>query len=93
MKNIIENKNILEVESEYNTSFDLFADTEELLLFREAFKVLTPYEKRILILYSELGTYRKVAEVIGCSYGPIAKTVNEVRNKMKKVVPYKKIAY
>ena len=44
---------------------------------------LTDIEQTVLLLYSELGSYRRVGEILGVSATTIYYKVRDIRNKIK----------
>lgn len=44
---------------------------------------LTLQEQRVLILYADLQSYRKVAKLLNCSQGTVNNYIKRIRNKIQ----------
>ncbi|WP_455649926.1 hypothetical protein [Enterocloster citroniae] len=67
------------VEDEY--SFNMLNDDNTNILY--LINNLRINEKRLLILYAELGSMQKVADLYGCSKVTIYKQIEKIRSKIK----------
>lgn len=81
--------NIKEIMGEYMPcEEDLFSDDPYNLLKIKhiIFNILNESERRILILYAEFGSMRKVADITHLSLGTIHKYINGIRKKIKNML-------
>lgn len=49
---------------------------------------LPEHEKRIILLYIEFGSFRKVAKIIGVSHTKISYTLKKIQQKLIKTNPF-----
>lgn len=75
--------NLEELLEDYELDFGVFSELDDRLLdIQDEYLALTITEKILLILYSELKSYRKVAKVLGFSHSTVAKQIKDIRNKL-----------
>jgi DNA-binding CsgD family transcriptional regulator len=68
---------------DYNLDFGMFTNLNDRLLeIEDKYKMLTKPDKIILILYAELGSFRKVGDFLGFSHSTIRNKINEIRLKL-----------
>lgn len=68
---------------DYELDFGLFTDLNDRLLdIGDKYLNLSTPDKIILILYAELGSFRKVASVLGFSHSTIRNKITEIRLKL-----------
>lgn len=77
---------IEEIEREY---IPANGDDDEMIKIKNTIYTQLPLnEKRMILLYAELGSYRKVAEFFECSPATICKCINSIKNKIKEALCY-----
>ena len=78
--------NIYEIEKEYeNVSETLWVDDNRMYRVKSILNdgsVISKLDKRIFLLYLEMGSLRKAANVCGISH----KTINEIYHKVKNII-------
>lgn len=75
--------NFNELEEEYlNLGNGVLYDTTDLIKSR--ILSLPEHEKRIMLLYIELGSFRKVSKIIGVSHTKIIYTIRKIQQKIIK---------
>ena len=78
---LAKNEKYEEYEADYIT--DRPEDDDRMRELRERIRSLPLPERKILIMYTELGTYSAVAKILKCSVPTVSKKVNEIRDKLK----------
>lgn len=73
--------NIEELETVY-LSPDKMRDSEDLYILKEKIRHLRPAEQNILLLYVELGSYQKVADLMDCSHTCIYLKIKKIKDKI-----------
>lgn len=58
-------------------------DDDDMYTLKSKVFALTEPEKRILLLYTELGSYSEVARMMNCSAPTVKKYVDIIREKLK----------
>lgn len=58
-------------------------DDDYMAIVREVVKALPLPERRIFIMYTEMGTYSSVAKALHCSVPTVSKKVHQIRDKIK----------
>lgn len=86
-KDISKSFDIYELLLKYAPDQDLFSDEDRstALLKDIIFHKLDETERRIIILYAELASLRKVAKVLGMSVCPIQKYISRLNKKITKL--------
>lgn len=71
--------------AEYNFHFDVFTSDDERMqrLKRAVVAKLDPSDQNILILYCEVGSVRKTAEMLGVSKNTFVKSLRRIRKTIK----------
>ena len=71
--------------TEYNFSFDVFTSDDERMqrLKRAVVAKLEPSDQNILILYCEVGSVRKTAEMLGVSVNTFMTNLRRIRKTIK----------
>ena len=71
--------------AEYNFHFDVFTSDDERMqrLKRAVVAKLDPSDQNILILYCEVGSVRKTAEMLGVSRNTFKKNLNRIREVIR----------
>lgn len=88
MTKILRNLDTIEqVEADYRPSFDILMeeDNRTYQLKKIIFNDLDIVERRILLLYAEHGSLRKVGEILGVSTSKTYQMVKGIRNKIKDI--------
>ena len=68
---------------EYKIPDDIFEIDDEMLeLWNKLYDKLEPSEQIILLLYSEMQSYRKCAKLLGISYTLLYKEVKRIKEKL-----------
>lgn len=80
----IEGVEFKKIQEEYNIN-PLFS---EYGYFMQLFNSLGRQEKAILILYAELGSFRKVGDVLGISHTVIKKIIDKIKCKIRYMYEY-----
>ena len=75
----INNVDLNTIESEYKYEFDIFEESDKL----KYLNCLSTAEKRVLILYCETNSYRKVAEYLNVSATTVNNYIKKIKNKLK----------
>lgn len=75
--------NIKEIFQEYMVNDDIFCDDETNAIKQVIWNVLDETERRLILVYAELGSMRDTAVQFGCSPSLICKYVGEIREKIK----------
>ena len=81
-KKILKTSRYEEYEGDYLT--DSPADDDNMRELRERIRNLPLPERRIFIMYTELGTYSEVAAILKCSVPTVSKKIREIREKLTK---------
>jgi len=81
MRLIINDHTIEDIEEEYNFKFNQF-NSETCEMLRIALNSLSITDRRILILYSELKSLRKVAALLYCSYSTVYKRIKKIKKQI-----------
>lgn len=69
---------------EYKPDNSLFAEEDEKInKLKNIIYSLTEPEKRIILLYAELGTFRKLGKELGVSTSSAYLKIKDIRNKIK----------
>lgn len=69
---------------EYKPDNSLFTEEDEdINKLKNIIYSLTEPEKRIILLYSELGTFRKLGKELGVSASSAYLKIKDIRNKIK----------
>lgn len=68
-----------EIEKTYLSDKGMFEEKEIMLFMNE----LSIEDRRLLILYAELGSLRAVAKIYNCSHKMIHKRITKIRKKYK----------
>lgn len=78
-------KRILEKYEEYEGDYlaDSPEDDDTMRALRERIRNLPLPERKIFIMYTELGTYSEVAKILKCSVPTVSKKIREIREKIK----------
>lgn len=87
-KNNPEKVNIKEIFEEYSPSEDIFTEDSTIELKRAIFEVLNETERRLILVYAELGNMRDTAAQFCCSPSLICKYVKDIREKIRKNIKY-----
>lgn len=61
---------------------DIFNDTEAFIKLKQTINKLNVDEKNLLLLYADMGSLRKTANIIGCSASTIYLKITEIRKKL-----------
>lgn len=69
-----------EYEGDYLT--DRPEDDDTMLELRRRIRNLPLPERKIFIMYAELGTYSEVAKILKCSVPTVSKKIREIREKL-----------
>lgn len=69
------------VEFEYKPN--KFSDTEEMYKIKRAIFKLTEKEKKMMILYTERGSYRAVSEAFNIPYDKTISKIKELKQRIK----------
>lgn len=88
MTKILKNLDTIErVEADYKPHFDILTeeDNRTYQLKRIIFEELDIIERRILLLYAEHGSLRKVGEILGVSTSKTYQMVRDIRDKVKNI--------
>ena len=80
----MENIDIDKILEEYKPDNSLFTEEDEdINKLKNIIYSLTEPEKRIILLYAELGTFRKLGKELGVSTSSAYLKVLDIRNKIK----------
>lgn len=80
----MENIDIDKILEEYKPDNSLFTEEDEHInKLKNIIYSLTEPEKRIILLYAELGTFRKLGKELGVSTSSAYLKVLDIRNKIK----------
>lgn len=80
----MEKINIDKILEEYKPDNSLFTEEDEKInKLKNIIYSLTEPEKRIILLYAELGTFRKLGKELGVSTSSAYLKVLDIRNKIK----------
>lgn len=80
-KGILEKEKYEEYEGDYLA--DNPNDDDTMRALRERIRNLPLPERKIFIMYTELGTYSEVAKILKCSVPTVSKKIREIREKIK----------
>ena len=61
-------------------------DDDRFASYREALMALPLAERKIFIMYTEIGTYSGVAKILKCSVPTVSKKVNQIRVKLLNII-------
>lgn len=75
-----QNIDIKKIMAEYAP--DPLNDTDDMLMLKNAIERLTEADKRILILYADLGSIRKVAMMLDSTYYYIQLKLKEIKQQI-----------
>lgn len=77
-------KRILEKYEEYEGDYlaDSPEDDDTMRALRARIRNLPLPERKIFIMYTELGTYSEVAKILKCSVPTVSKKIREIREKL-----------
>ena len=80
--------NINEILEDYSPNEDIFNEESDLVSIckKYIYSELTEAEKRVIILYAELGTQRDVARLLGVSAASINIYIKKIRKKLAKKI-------
>ena len=79
-KGILEKEKYEEYEGDYLA--DKPNDDDTMRALRERIRNLPLPERKIFIMYTELGTYSEVAKILKCSVPTVSKKIREIREKI-----------
>ena len=79
-KGILEKEKYEEYEGDYLA--DNPNDDDRMRALRERIRNLPLPERKIFIMYTELGTYSEVAKILKCSVPTVSKKIREIREKI-----------
>lgn len=65
---------------------DILKDDDYTLKLKQALNKIEETDKRILLLYAEYQSLRKVAKILNVSPSTVCNKVNEIRDKIKKIL-------
>lgn len=84
--------NLSDLEEDYLTADNtVFAEDEEMDKLKNVVKnELSDFEKRMILLYTEIGSQRKLASLLGCSPSTICKFISQIRTKITEKLKDKK---
>ena len=75
-----QNIDIKKILAEYSPN--VLTDTDDMLTLKTAIEALPEADKRILILYADLGSIRKVAMVLDTTYYYVQMKIKEIKQKI-----------
>lgn len=74
------------IENEYNRKDDAFHEDSDLMTeMSDIIDKLPIHERRLIILYAEYGSYRKMAKIFNCHWTTIHKQIKKIKQKIKTV--------
>lgn len=76
--------NLSDLEEDYLTpDGTIFSEDEEMDKLKNVVRnELSDFEKRMILLYTEIGSQRKLARLLGCSPSTICKFIGQIRTKI-----------
>ena len=61
-------------------------DDDRMAQIREAVKSLPLPERRIFLMYTEMGTYSSVAKFLHCSVPTVSKKISQIKSKLNSML-------
>lgn len=72
-----------ELIEDYNLDFGMFSDLDDRLLeMEDSWNNLNQSERNLVILYAELGSFRKVGDVLNITHSTVRKYFNKIKTKL-----------
>lgn len=72
-----------ELIEDYNLDFGMFSDLDDRLLeMEDNWNNLNQSERNLVILYAELGSFRKVGNVLNITHSTVRKYFNQIKTKL-----------
>lgn len=74
------------IENEYTRTDSAFNECSDLMTkMSDIIETLPIHERRLLIIYAEFGSYRKMAKIFNCHWTTIHKRIQKIKQKIKTI--------